>query len=107
MTTARRTTASAALTGRGGRGRAVEAGSTVRFGPVSRLGLGAAVLWTSLLVLLPLAAVVVASAGTGWSGFWDSITGPAASSALRFTIASSLLVCAGSWLAGAAPGPRP
>ena len=38
------------------------------------LGLGAAVLWLSLLVLLPLAAVVVKATGNGWSGFWDALT---------------------------------
>jgi len=94
VSTAELTAPSVAPGGRGGRRRAVEAGSTFRFGPLAGVGLGAAVLWMSLLVLLPLAAVVVASTENGWSGFWDSITGPGASSALRFTIASSLLVCA-------------
>ena len=94
MSTAALTTASAGPTGGGGRGQAVEAGSTLRFGRLAGVGLGAGVLWLSLLVLLPLAAVVVTSAENGWSGFWDSITGPGASAALRFTIGSSLLVCA-------------
>jgi sulfate transport system permease protein len=94
VSTAELTAPSVAPGGRGGRRRAVEAGSTFRFGPLAGVGLGAAVLWMSLLVLLPLAAVVVTSTENGWSGFWASITGPGASSALRFTIGSSLLVCA-------------
>jgi sulfate transport system permease protein len=68
--------------------------STFRLGALSGLGLGAAVLWLSLLVLLPLAAVVLKSTGIGWHGFWEAITGPQAAAALRFTILSSLGVCA-------------
>jgi sulfate transport system permease protein len=61
---------------------------------VSRLGLGTAVLWLSLLVLLPLSAVVVRSTGNGWSGFWHAITAPGSLDALRLTLLSSLLVSA-------------
>jgi len=39
------------------------------------LGLGMAMLWFSLLVLIPLAAVVVTAADGGWSHFWDSVPG--------------------------------
>ena len=38
------------------------------------LGLGVAMLWFSLLVLIPLAAVVVTATDGGWGGFWDAIT---------------------------------
>jgi sulfate/thiosulfate transport system permease protein len=58
------------------------------------LGLGAAVLWLSLLVLLPLAAVVVKGTGEGWSGFWDALTTREALSALRLTVFSSISVAA-------------
>ena len=58
------------------------------------LGLGAAVLWLSLLVLLPLAAVVVKGTGNGWSGFWNALTTREALSALRLTVFSSLGVAA-------------
>jgi sulfate transport system permease protein len=58
------------------------------------LGLGAAVLWLSLLVLLPLAAVVVKGTGIGWSGFWDALTTREALSALRLTVFSSIGVAA-------------
>ena len=58
------------------------------------LGLGAAVLWLSLLVLLPLAAVVVKVTGNGWSGFWNALTTREALSAIRLTVFSSLVVAA-------------
>jgi sulfate transport system permease protein len=66
--------------------------SASRLTGISRLGLGTAVLWLSLLVLLPLSAVVVRSTGNGWSGFWHSMTAPGSLDALRLTLLSSLLV---------------
>ncbi|MGH8960589.1 MAG: sulfate ABC transporter permease subunit CysT [Jatrophihabitantaceae bacterium] len=63
-------------------------------GRVSGLGLGTAVIWLSLLVLIPLAAVVWNAGGNGWSGFWDAITQRAALDALRLTVLSSLAVSA-------------
>lgn len=65
-----------------------------RLGMGSALGLGTAVLWLSVLVLLPLAAVVAQGFHGGWGGFWHSITRPAAYQALRLTVESSLLVAA-------------
>jgi sulfate/thiosulfate transport system permease protein len=56
------------------------------------LGLGMATLYLSLIVLIPLAAVVVRSTEDGLSGFWAQVTTPEASSALRLTIGASLLV---------------
>jgi sulfate transport system permease protein len=78
----------------GGRRRNTASAPRFRLGAVSGVGLGSAVLWLSLLVLLPLAAVVVKSTDSGWDGFWTSITGPRAAAALRFTVLSSLFVCA-------------
>jgi sulfate transport system permease protein len=60
----------------------------------SGLGLGTAVIWLSLLVLIPLSAVVWTAGGNGWDGFWTAITQPAALSALRLTVLSSLAVSA-------------
>ena len=54
--------------------------------------LGVTVLWLSLLVLLPLAAVVGKSFDYGWSGFVDAITDREAASALKLTIGISALV---------------
>lgn len=58
----------------------------------TRLGLGLATLWLSLLVLIPLGAVVWRSSEKGLGGFWDAITTPEAASALRLTVGASLLV---------------
>ncbi len=61
-----------------------------RLGPVSGAGLGLAVLWLSLLVLLPLAAVVVKGTGDGWSGFASAFTDREAFAAIRLTLLCSL-----------------
>ena len=50
------------------------------------------VLYLSVLVLIPLAAVVLRSTEDGLSGFWHAITRPEASSSLKLTIGASLLV---------------
>jgi len=76
-----------AAAGTSGPGRA-------RLGAWSGAGLGVAVLWLSLLVLLPLTAVVAKGAGDGWSGFWDAIDNHAALTAIRLTVLSSLAVAA-------------
>jgi sulfate transport system permease protein len=65
-----------------------------RLGPASGTGLGVAVLWLSLLVLLPLAAVVVKTTGDGWSGFWNAVSNHAALDAIRLTVTSALAVAA-------------
>ena len=60
----------------------------------SAAGLGVAVLWLSLLVLLPLAAVVVKGTGDGWSGFWTAVTDHQSLAAIQLTVFSSLAVAA-------------
>lgn len=60
----------------------------------SALGLGIAVTWFSLLVLIPLTAIVATSAGRGWSGYIDTLTNPQTMAALRLTVGSSVLVTA-------------
>ncbi|WP_375478263.1 sulfate ABC transporter permease subunit CysT [uncultured Jatrophihabitans sp.] len=54
--------------------------------------LGVTVIWLSLLVLLPLAAVVGKAFDFGWSGFTSAITDREAASALKLTIGLSVLV---------------
>jgi sulfate transport system permease protein len=78
----------------GSRRRAGQPDGRVPLRTAAGLGLGAAVLWLSLLVLLPLAAVVVKGTGNGWSGFWNALTTREALSALRLTVFSSLGVAA-------------
>ena len=50
------------------------------------------VLWLSLLVLLPIAAIVSTAFEDGLAGFWDAVTDPEALSAIRFTVGAALLV---------------
>jgi sulfate/thiosulfate transport system permease protein len=62
--------------------------------PTGSLGIGVATLWLSLIVLLPLAAVVARSFDEGLGGFWDAATSRQAIAALRFTLIVSLLAAA-------------
>lgn len=70
--------------------RRAGSGTTLTAG--SALGLGIAITWFSLLVLIPLTAVVVASSERGWSGYVDTITNPQTMAAIRLTVGQSLLV---------------
>ncbi|HEV7754290.1 MAG TPA: sulfate ABC transporter permease subunit CysT [Mycobacteriales bacterium] len=56
------------------------------------LGLGAAMTYLSLIVLLPLAAVVWRSADQGPGFFWRAVTTPDAWAALKLTIGASVVV---------------
>ncbi len=56
------------------------------------LGMGVAVLYMSVIVLIPLAALTGGAFGDGWSGFWSAITNDRARSAIRLTVQASLAV---------------
>jgi len=56
----------------------------------SGISLGISVVWLSLLVLLPLAAVLARAADYGWSSFWATISNDAVSAALRLTVLEAL-----------------
>jgi sulfate transport system permease protein len=58
------------------------------------LALGLSVTWFSLLVLIPLAAVVVQATAGGWSGFVDVLNNPQTIAALRLTVTSALIITA-------------
>jgi sulfate transport system permease protein len=60
----------------------------------STLGLGVAMLWFSLLVLIPLAAIVATAGGDGWHGYVDTLTNPQSWAAIKLTVGQSLLVTA-------------
>jgi sulfate transport system permease protein len=68
--------------------------------PGGGLAMGASMLWISLLVLLPLAAVVARSLDGGVDAFWDAVTSRQAVSALRFTLLISLATAAINAVAG-------
>ena len=55
---------------------------------------GLAVAWLTLIVLVPLAAVVVRSLDGGLDAFWASVTNPQAVAALRLTLVISAIVAA-------------
>jgi sulfate transport system permease protein len=54
--------------------------------------LGVAVLWLSLIVLLPLAAILWTSAQGGWEAFWSAVTTPSALASFRVTLTISVVV---------------
>ena len=68
--------------------------SSGRLTGVSTLGLGVAVIWFSLLVLIPLAAVVASSAAGGVDGFLEVLRNDATAAALRLTVGTALLTTA-------------
>ena len=74
--------------------RASRSTSTGRLSRAAGLGLGVSMLWFSLLVLLPLTAVVVTASEAGWSGLWDQITTEQTLAAIRLTVTSALAVTA-------------
>ena len=61
-------------------------------GLASGLGLGVAMLWFSVLVLIPLAAVVITASEGGWSAFWQTITNEQTAAAIRLTVGTAALV---------------
>jgi sulfate/thiosulfate transport system permease protein len=64
------------------------------------LALGVVTVWLSVIVVLPLAAVVVRSTDGGLDAFWSSVSSRQAVSALRFTLLVSLVVAAINAAAG-------
>jgi sulfate transport system permease protein len=56
------------------------------------LGLGVALIWFSLLVLIPIAAIVATAGGEGWHGYVDTLTNPQTWAAIKLTVGQSLLV---------------
>lgn len=61
-------------------------------GGVGPIGLGIATLWLSIIVLLPLAAILFKSLEDGPVTFWNAVTTPNALAALRITVVVSLIV---------------
>ena len=68
--------------------------------PSGGLAMGASLLWISVLVLLPLAALVARSLDGGLDAFWHAVTSRQAISALRFTLLISVGAAAINAVAG-------
>ena len=64
------------------------------------LGRGLVVAYLSIIVLLPIAALVAQSTDGGWSAFWRAISTPDAWWALRWTLIASLIVVVVNVIAG-------
>jgi sulfate transport system permease protein len=69
------------------------AGRGVRIGTPA-IGGALATAYLSLVVLIPLAAVVAESTTGGAGAFWDAVSSPQAFAAMRFTVLVSLAVVA-------------
>jgi sulfate/thiosulfate transport system permease protein len=67
-------------------------GGTRSLSGPSALGLGVAVLWFSLLVLIPLALVVTTALSGGIGGFFDTVTSSQTLAAVELTVVQSVLV---------------
>ncbi|HSV37642.1 MAG TPA: sulfate ABC transporter permease subunit CysT [Nocardioidaceae bacterium] len=72
-----------------GRGRPARKGSLTG---ASGLGLGVSLTWFSLLVLIPLSAVVATSTENGWSAFWAVIGNDQTWAALKLTVTGAFIV---------------
>jgi len=85
MSTAELTSAPGTTTRRRRRTRSRRA-----LGMGSALGLGITMIWFSLLVLIPLVAVLIAAADLGLAGFWEVVSSPQTAAALRLTVVQAL-----------------
>ncbi|MET8521186.1 sulfate ABC transporter permease subunit CysT [Nocardioides sp. NPDC004968] len=58
----------------------------------SGIGLGITMLWFSLLVLIPLVAVIITASSGGWSAFANQLTNEQTASAILLTIRAAIVV---------------
>ena len=80
----------AALKGRPVPGRPFLAGARSRGG--TPLGVGVAMIWLSLVVLIPLSVVAWRATDEGLDRFWDAVTTPEAAAAIRLTVGAAVIV---------------
>jgi sulfate/thiosulfate transport system permease protein len=74
--------------------------SSRRVLPGFGLSLGITLFALSTIVLVPLSAVILKSAGLGWAGFWGAVTGPRALAAFRVSFTTSFWAAAFDVVAG-------
>ncbi|CAN5251680.1 sulfate ABC transporter permease subunit CysT [soil metagenome] len=56
------------------------------------IGLGLALTWFSLLVLIPLCLIIIQAVDGGWETFWNTLTNPQTAAALRLTVEQAFIV---------------
>ncbi len=64
------------------------------------LTLGLTLAWLGTLVLLPLTALVLRAAGSGWGGFWEHVSEPRARAAFALSVGAALVATAVDALLG-------
>ncbi len=69
-----------------------QAEGTFRLTRASGAALGVAMLWFSIVVMVPLIAVIVTASEGGWSEFWRSITNEQTAAAIRLTVGGAFIV---------------
>jgi sulfate transport system permease protein len=77
--------------------RTARASRSVATGRLTRgagIGLGISMLWFSLLVLIPLIAIVVTASDGGWTGFTDALTNEQTAAAIELTVGTAFAVTA-------------
>jgi len=74
--------------------------NTTRERAGTALSLGFVTVFLSVIVALPIAALVWSSRNDGWSGFWTAVSAPEAVAALKLTLAVAALVALTNALAG-------
>ena len=79
--------------------RPVRATARARRG-AGALGVGIATAYLSVIVLIPLGAVVLRSTENGWDGFWRAVSSPQAVDTLKLTLLASLGVALINAVAG-------
>ena len=62
--------------------------------PGFRLALGYTLIYLTLIVLIPLSAVVFKTTGLGWHGFWSAVTAPRVLASYRLTFGASFVAAA-------------
>ena len=85
--------------------RADRSGSPRPVGALNRtsaIGLGVTMTWFSLLVLIPLAAVIATATEGGVEAFWRAVTNEQTAHAIRLTVLSALAVTVTNVFAGTA-----
>lgn len=83
------TTGEALSTGRPGRTRPA---LSTTLTPTSGVGLGITLLWFSLLVLIPLTAVLITASEGGWTNFLRTVTNEQTAHAIRLTLSGAAVV---------------